>query len=79
MRDRRQLWLYPLFQIPLMLMIGCLIVAALGWLLNWGRPPVAVAISLDLSGSTTGYVRQQEILAIKSYLQQNEALTKSKY
>lgn len=74
MRDRRQLWLYPLFQIPLMLMIGCLIVAALGWLLNWGRPPVAVAISLDLSGSTTGYVRQQEILAIKSYLQQNEAL-----
>lgn len=74
MRDRRQLWLYPLFQIPLILMISCLIVAALGWLLNWGRPPVAVAISLDLSGSTTGYVRQQEILAIKSYLQQNEAL-----
>lgn len=74
MRDRRQIWLYSLFQIPLILMISCLIVAALGWLLNWGRPPVAVAISLDLSGSTTGYVRQQEILAIKSYLQQNEAL-----
>ncbi len=74
MLQRRQLWLYPLFQIPLILMISCLIVAALGWLLNWGRPPVAVAISLDLSGSTTGYVRQQEILAIKSYLQQNEAL-----
>jgi len=74
MLQRRQLWLYPLFQIPLMLMIGCLIIAVLGWLLSWGRPPVAVAISLDLSGSTTGYVRQQEILAIKSYLQQNEAL-----
>ena len=74
MLDRRQIWLYSLFQIPLILMISCLIVAALGWLLNWGRPPVAVAISLDLSGSTTGYVRQQEILAIKSYLQQNEAL-----
>jgi Ca-activated chloride channel homolog len=76
MRDRRQLWLYPLFQIPLMLMISCLIVAALGWLLNWGRPPVAVAISLDLSGSTTGYVRQQEIQAIKSYLEQNQELKK---
>ncbi len=74
MRERRQLWLYPLFQIPLMLMIGCLIVAALGWLLNWGRPPVAVAIFLDLSGSTTGYIQEQEILAVKSYLQQNEAL-----
>ena len=74
MRHHRQLWLYPLFQIPLMLAIGCLIIAALGWLLNWGRPPVAVAISLDLSGSTSGYVRQQEIQAVKSYLGQNQAL-----
>jgi Ca-activated chloride channel family protein len=76
MRDRRQrqLWLYPLFKIPLFFMIVCLIVAALGWLVSWGRPNVAVAISLDLSGSTTGYVQQQEILAIKSYLKQNEAL-----
>jgi len=57
-----------------MLAIGCLIIAALGWLLNWGRPPVAVAISLDLSGSTSGYVRQQEIQAVKSYLGQNQAL-----
>lgn len=74
MRHHRQIWLYPLFQIPLMLAIGCLIIAALGWLLNWGRPPVSVAISLDLSGSTSGYVRQQEIQAIKSYLQQNQEL-----
>ncbi len=74
MLQRRQLWLYPLFQIPLMLMIGCLIVAALGWLLSWGRPPVAVAISLDLSGSTQGEIRKQEILAVKSYLQQNQDL-----
>ncbi len=74
MAHHRQLWLYPLFQIPLMLAIGCLIIAALGWLLNWGRPPVAVAISLDLSGSTSGYVRQQEIQAVKSYLVQNEEL-----
>ena len=70
----RQLWLYPLFQIPLMLTIGCLIIAALGWLLNWGRPPVAVAISLDLSDSTSGYVRQQEIQAVNSYLLQNQEL-----
>lgn len=74
MLQRRQIWLYPLFQIPLMLMVSCLIIAALGWLLNWGRPPVAVAISLDLSDSTTGEVRKQEILAVKSYLQQNQKL-----
>ncbi len=74
MLQRRQLWLYPLFQIPLMLMVGCLIVAALGWLLSWGRPLVAVAISLDLSGSTQGEIRKQEILAVKSYLQQNQDL-----
>lgn len=74
MLQRRQLWLYPLFQIPLMLMVSCLIIAALGWLLNWGRPPVAVTISLDLSNSTKGDVRKQEILAVKSYLQQNQKL-----
>lgn len=74
MLQRRQIWLYPLFQIPLMLMVSCLIIAALGWLLNWGRPPVAVTISLDLSDSTTGEVRKQEILAVKSYLQQNQKL-----
>lgn len=74
MLQRRQIWLYPLFQIPLMLMVSCLIIAALGWLLNWGRPPVAVTISLDLNDSTTGEVRKQEILAVKSYLQQNQKL-----
>jgi Ca-activated chloride channel family protein len=76
MRERRQLWLYPLFQIPLTLMIGCLIIAALGWLLNWGRPPVAVAISLDLSGSITNEIQKQEILAVTSYLEQNQKLPK---
>lgn len=71
---RRQLWLYPLFQVPLMLMIGCLIIAALGWFLSWGRPPVAVAVALDFSSSTTGIVRQQEIKAVNSYLDQNQQL-----
>lgn len=76
LRTRRQLWLYPLFQVPLMLMAACLIIATLGWLLNWGRPPVAVAIALDFSDSTSGAVRQQEIQAVNSYLQQNQELNK---
>lgn len=71
---RRQLWLYPLFQVPLMLMLGCLIIAALGWLLSWGRPPVAVSVALDFSSSTAGIVRQQEIEAVNSYLEQNKQL-----
>lgn len=75
-KTRRQLWLYPLFQVPLMLMAACLIIAALGWLLNWGRPTVAVAIALDFSDSTLGAVRQQEIKAVNSYLQQNQELNK---
>ncbi|NEP45116.1 MAG: VWA domain-containing protein, partial [Okeania sp. SIO2H7] len=75
-KTRRQLWLYPLFQVPLMLMVVCLIIAALGWLLNWGRPPVAVAIALDFSDSTSGTVRQEEIQAVNSYLQQNQELNK---
>lgn len=71
---RRQLWLYPLFQVPLMLMVACLIIAALGWFLSWGKPPVAVAVALDFSSSTAGIVRQQEIEAVNSYLEQNQQL-----
>ncbi|MDJ0553100.1 MAG: VWA domain-containing protein [Microcoleaceae cyanobacterium MO_207.B10] len=71
---RRQIWLYPLFQVPLMLMVACLIIAALGWFLSWGRPPVAVTIALDFSSSTAGIVRQQEIQAVNSYLEQNQEL-----
>jgi len=76
-RTRRQLWLYPLFQVPLMLIVACLIIAVLGWLLNWGRPPVAVAIALDFSDSTSGVVRQQEIQAVNSYLDENQQLNNS--
>ncbi len=77
LKTRRQLWLYPLFQVPLMLMAACLIIAVLGWLLNWGRPPVAVAIALDFSDSTSGAVRQQEIQAVNSYLEENQQLNNS--
>lgn len=48
--------------------------AALGWLLNWGTPQVAVAIALDFSPSTSGFVREQEIQAVNSYLEQNQEL-----
>lgn len=74
MQSRRQIWLYPLFQVPLMLMLGCLILAALFSLLGWGRPAVGVAIAIDLSSSTEGAVRQEEIAAVKSYLAENRNL-----
>ncbi|MEW5856817.1 MAG: VWA domain-containing protein, partial [Cyanobacteriota bacterium] len=77
-RSRRGLWLYPLFQIPLMLLGACIVVTALIWLLGLGRPPVAVAIALDLSSSTygtqfnaPGTVMDREVAAVRSYLQQN--------
>ncbi|MGL5197009.1 MAG: vWA domain-containing protein, partial [Chroococcales cyanobacterium] len=75
-RSRRQIWQYPLFQIPLILMVGCVIVAALSGIFGFGRPPVAVAIAIDYSGSTSGIVRQQEIQAVQSYIQQNQTLKK---
>ncbi|HIK23156.1 MAG TPA: VWA domain-containing protein [Thermosynechococcus sp. M3746_W2019_013] len=82
MTRRRQLWYYPLFQIPLILLIGCVLLALLFSLLNWGRPSVAVVLSLDLSGSTFGNsplqfnqpqtVMAQQVLAAKLYIQRNQ-------
>ncbi|MEP0885026.1 VWA domain-containing protein [Trichocoleus sp. ST-U3] len=84
-RSRRGLWLYPLFQIPLMLLGACIVVTALIWLLGLGRPPVAVAIALDLSSSTystefnaPGTVMYQEVAAVRSYLQQNAQQLRNK-
>ncbi|ACK73521.1 conserved hypothetical protein [Gloeothece citriformis PCC 7424] len=80
---RRPLWLYPLFQIPLILLGICLILAVLVWLLGFGRPQVAVAIALDLSASTydidtqfnaPGTIMYQEIEAVKAYVDKNVSL-----
>jgi Ca-activated chloride channel homolog len=78
---RIKLWNYPLFQIPLICFGLCLVIAILFWLLGFGRPQVAIAIALDLSGSTynnqielfntPGTVVYQEIEAVQAYLQQN--------
>lgn len=78
---RIRLWNYPLFQIPLICFGLCLAAATLFWLLGFGRPQVAVAIALDLSGSTynnqvenftgSGTVLSQEIQAVQAYLNQN--------
>jgi Ca-activated chloride channel homolog len=78
---RRPLWLYPIFQIPLILFGLCLITALLFWLLGFGKPKVAVAIALDISGSTynnqielfnrPGMIVNQEIEAVQAYLKQN--------
>jgi len=79
---RRALWLYPLFQIPLILLTFCLLAALLCWLLGWGRPNVVVAIALDLSSSTyenqafnaPNTVVHQELEAVRSYLIENAKL-----
>ena len=80
MINRRPFWLFPIFQIPLLFCGMCLITAALFSLLNFGKPQVAVAIALDLSGSTydnqfditnQNTVLYQEIQAVRAYLQQN--------
>ncbi len=83
LRYRRRLWLYPLFQIPLICLGICLVAAVLFALLGLGRPSVAVAITLDLSSSTfsepsqfnqPGTVMYQEVIAVESYLDQNAQL-----
>ena len=78
---RIKLWNFPLFQIPLICFVCCLIAALLFWLLGFGRPQVAVAIALDLSGSTydnqielfnsPGTVLNREVKAVQAYLEQN--------
>ncbi len=81
-RHRRSLWLFPLFQIPLILLGIFLVLAALFWLLGLGRPNVAVSIALDLSSSTyqpqefnaPGSIMSQEVAAVNSYLQENAKL-----
>lgn len=85
MHSKRALWLYPLFKIPLMALIACLVAATLCILLGLGRPNVAVAIALDLSNSTypgqpfnaPGTVMNREIQAVRSYVQQNSLQLKT--
>lgn len=75
--SRYPLWRYSLFQVPLAGLILCLLIALLSFLLGWGRPPLAVAIGLDLSGSTyptgqnlfaPGSISALEVQAVQEYL-----------
>ncbi|WP_026731202.1 vWA domain-containing protein [Fischerella sp. PCC 9605] len=78
-RFRRSLWLYPLFQIPLIFFVICLVAAALCGFLRLGKPDVAVAIALDLSQSTyqgqpfnaPNTFMAQEVAAVQAYLELN--------
>ncbi|MFB2837913.1 vWA domain-containing protein [Floridanema evergladense] len=80
--NRRNFWMYPLFQIPAMFLLAFLLAALLFALLGLGRPNVAVAIALDVSSSTyqpqsfnsPGTVMAEEIAAVRSYLAQNSQL-----
>ncbi|MHC5937953.1 VWA domain-containing protein [Nostoc sp.] len=78
-RFRRSFWLYPLFQIPLIVFGVCLVATILCSVLTLGRPSVAVAIALDLSSSTyqdqsfnaPNTVMAQEVAAVRSYIEEN--------
>ncbi|MBD2512591.1 VWA domain-containing protein [Nostoc muscorum FACHB-395] len=78
-RFRRSFWLYPLFQIPLIVFAVCLVATILCSVLTLGRPSVAVAIALDLSSSTyqdqsfnaPNTVMAQEVAAVRSYIEEN--------
>ncbi|MBR8840174.1 MAG: VWA domain-containing protein [Stigonema ocellatum SAG 48.90 = DSM 106950] len=82
---RRGLWLYPLFQIPLILFGVCLVAAALCGFLKLGKLDVAVAIALDLSNSTyqgqsfnaPNTFMAQEVAAVQGYLELNSQQLKS--
>ncbi|BBD68796.1 hypothetical protein NIES4072_38780 [Nostoc commune NIES-4072] len=84
-RFRRSLWLYPLFQIPLIVFGVCLVATVLCSILALGRPSVAVAIALDMSSSTyegqpfnaPNTVMAQEVAAVRSYIEQNSQQLKS--
>jgi Ca-activated chloride channel homolog len=84
-RFRRSLWLYPLFQIPLIVFGVCLVATILCSVLALGRPSVAVAIALDMSSSTyegqsfnaPTTVMAQEVAAVRSYIEQNSQQLKS--
>lgn len=64
----RSVWLYPLFQIPLILFAICLVGSILCGVLTLGRPTVAVAIALDFSNSS---YQSEELTAVQSYIDQN--------
>ncbi len=82
---RRSLWLYPWFQIPLIVFGVCFVATVLCSVLALGRPSVAVAIALDMSSSTykgqsfnaPTTIMAQEVAAVRSYIEQNSQQLKS--
>lgn len=81
-RTQRPLWQHPLFQRPLIVLCLCLIASAMFGIFGFGRPNIAVAIALDISTSTyqpqafnaPGTIMQQEVAAVKAYLEVNSKL-----
>jgi Ca-activated chloride channel homolog len=80
--NRRAFWRFKLFQLPAMLFAACLVMLLLFSQLNLGLPKVAVAIALDVSGSTqsgdtfnaSGSIMSQAINAVQFYLDKNTLL-----
>jgi len=77
---------YSLFQVPLAGFLLCLVIALLSFFLGFGRPPLAVAIALDLSGSTypdgstlfaPGSISVAEVEAVQEYLKLGGSQLKS--
>lgn len=83
LKYRRKVVEYPLFYTPLVLMGLFLAMALLFGLLRLGKPPVAVAIAIDLSSSTyqnqtfnaPNSIMDQEVQAVNAYLEENAKLS----
>ncbi|MEA5533529.1 VWA domain-containing protein [Crocosphaera sp. XPORK-15E] len=82
LKYRRKVIENPLFYTPLILVGIFLALALLFGLLRLGKPPVAVAIALDLSSSTyqpqtfnsPNSIMDQEVKAVNAYLEENSKL-----
>lgn len=82
LKYRRKVIENPLFYSPLILAGLFLALALLFGLLNLGKPPVAVAIALDISSSTyqpqpfnaPNTIMDQEVQAVNAYLEENAKL-----
>jgi Ca-activated chloride channel homolog len=80
----REIYRYPIFQIPAIALAICLVATLLAMLLGLGKPAVAVSVFVDLSDSTTNVTQlgngsekivDAEVRGVKAYIESNTKLS----
>ena len=82
LNPKRAFWRYRLFQVPCIALIASSVILFLCFQMNLGMPKVAVAIALDISGSTQssgqfnapGSIMSSAVDAVNAYLDTNAVL-----